>query len=142
MTTAHIIDATGSSNRGALVNESGALLVALSNTSSSQVITGSVAITNADISVNVTVADYISVTPSGTFHATVSGAGNFSVTGSTVWKQVHPNDSSLTNPAFTLNYSGNNISRLNMFIAGSEYRKNFTVNVSGLITSVGSWVKQ
>ena len=70
-----------------------------------------------------------------------STTGDTSITGSVVEKEVYPDNSARLNPVFTINYSGNDISRLDMFVPGSEYRKNFTVNASGLVTNIGSWYK-
>ncbi len=57
---------------------------------------GSVAITNASIDVNVTVADYVTVTPSGTFYAAQSGLNTYRVTPSGTWfSTVSPSGNSV-----------------------------------------------
>jgi len=53
-------------------------------------IVGSVAITNASIDVEVTVADYIKVTPSGAFYNTVTQSGAFLLTNGSVWQGTNP----------------------------------------------------
>lgn len=78
------------------------------------------------------------VTSSGTLYATVSGAGNFSVTGSIVEKQVAPTNSAQNNPLFNLTFSGGVLTQAVQFIGAGSYVKNLSYSGTTL-AQAGSW---
>lgn len=69
---------------------------------------------------------------------TVSGAGNFSVTGSIVEKQVVPTNSAQNNPLFNLTFSGGVLTRAVQFIGAGSYVKDLSYNGTTL-AQAGSW---
>lgn len=106
-------------------------------------IIGSVAITNADIEVNVTVQDYVSVTQSGT-HITTLGSTNINNLPSTYPGSVNqvtvPWLTEDRNYSYSLVYVGANLGSLYRFINTGSEVKVLSYSGNNALLGVGEWV--